>query len=507
MSASKENNSTDLYGILGLPKTASATEVRRAYRTLLSKVHPDKGGDAEKFKMIKMSYDTLSDEKKRRHYDTTGAVLKTVEEELMESFAGGAFKDLGRSIGEVAAQNMADQIVQRQETNQSHTAGFEAWMRSRGDAGVQVFSADDIADQYGVVKGSYDIVPLPRIKAHTVKCTKAGPPKETCVLDAEPIPTELSWGEVLISIRVAPMNPGDLYTLTTGGLYSSSEDSVQPPFVAGHDFVGQVVKVGPGVSKNLLENDWVVPNKPNLGSWRSLAVLREKDLMKIPTEIMPLEQCAMLREFITAWRLLEDFGTLKPGDAVILNAANSTIGTLIIQLGRLLKLRIVAVISERVDFEKTSQWLKALGASEVLLDKGSVKAELEKLKFFAKPKLGLDSIGGSSSVRLTEALSDGAQLVVYGCMSGKSPQWNWRTWVFESIGVSGFNVRKWMKEKKKKVPALLESIAKLVNAGKLQATFTEYELATEFEEALDHAMDRGKNTKVLLKVSDVGIQY
>ena len=44
----------------------------------------------------------------------------------------------------------------------------------------------------------------------------------------------------------------------------------------------------------------------------------------------------------------------------------------------------------------------------------------------------------------------------------------------------------------------------MVRSNKLLASVTEYELATDFDEALDHAMDRGKNTKVLLKVSDVG---
>lgn len=39
--------------------------------------------------------------------------------------------------------------------------------------------------------------------------------------------------------------------------------------------------------------------------------------------------------------------------------------------------------------------------------------------------------------------------------------------------VKGFNVRRWMKDHAKKVPALLEQLAKLVNAGKLQAAFTE----------------------------------
>jgi hypothetical protein len=34
-----------------------------------------------------------------------------------------------------------------------------------------------------------------------------------------------------------------------------------------------------------------------------------------------------------------------------------------------------------------------------------------------------------------------------------------------------------------------------------------YELHSEFEEALDHALDRGKNTKIMLTVKDVGVQY
>ena len=42
-----------------------------------------------------------------------------------------------------------------------------------------------------------------------------------------------------------------------------------------------------------------------------------------------------------AFRLLHDFGTLKPGDGVILNAANSTVGTCVIQLCRVLARRIV----------------------------------------------------------------------------------------------------------------------------------------------------------------------
>ena len=46
----------------------------------------------------------------------------------------------------------------------SHSAGFEAWMRGRGDAN-RVIGVDDIVDVYGVVRGSYDEVSLPKISA------------------------------------------------------------------------------------------------------------------------------------------------------------------------------------------------------------------------------------------------------------------------------------------------------------------------------------------------------
>ena len=68
-----------------------------------------------------------------------------------------------------------------------------------------------------------------------------------------------------------------------------------------------------------------------------------------------------------AFRLLHDFGTLKPGDGVILNAANSTVGTCIVQLCRCLKLRPIAVVRDpgnKEDLEKTVARLKALGAAE-----------------------------------------------------------------------------------------------------------------------------------------------
>merc|ERR1712028_88556 len=65
-------DTTGLYKTLGVAKNASASEIKKAYRKLAVKHHPDKGGDPDTFKNISVAYDTLGDEQKRTSYDQFG---------------------------------------------------------------------------------------------------------------------------------------------------------------------------------------------------------------------------------------------------------------------------------------------------------------------------------------------------------------------------------------------------------------------------------------------------
>lgn len=79
----KKGDNTKFYELLNVSKTADEAELKKAYRKLAIKHHPDKGGDPEKFKEITQAYEVLSDPEKRQVYDEYG------EEALKEGMGGG----------------------------------------------------------------------------------------------------------------------------------------------------------------------------------------------------------------------------------------------------------------------------------------------------------------------------------------------------------------------------------------------------------------------------------
>jgi curved DNA-binding protein len=93
----------DYYQVLGLKKGASPAEIKRAYRKLAVKYHPDKNpGNKEaedKFKEINESYAVLSDPQKKKQYDqfgSTGFHQRFSQEDIFRGFdVGDLFKDMG----------------------------------------------------------------------------------------------------------------------------------------------------------------------------------------------------------------------------------------------------------------------------------------------------------------------------------------------------------------------------------------------------------------------------
>jgi len=106
----------DLYAVLGLSRGASSDEIKKAYRKLANKHHPDRNpGDKQaeaKYKELTNAYEVLSDEEKKRAYDAygstsgpsgypggAGSVDPRAAEEIFSSMFGGSNFDIGSMFG------------------------------------------------------------------------------------------------------------------------------------------------------------------------------------------------------------------------------------------------------------------------------------------------------------------------------------------------------------------------------------------------------------------------
>ena len=138
----------DYYGVLGVKKTATADEIRKAFRKAARKYHPDVNpGDKkaeEKFKEISEANDVLSDEKKRKIYDQLGFYSDNIDPAAAEAAArggyggGGGFGGGGRSARRGAGRRFRSTLagsifrIFRRRWRRAAGAGRRIWRELQG---------------------------------------------------------------------------------------------------------------------------------------------------------------------------------------------------------------------------------------------------------------------------------------------------------------------------------------------------------------------------------------
>jgi len=94
------------YSTLGVPKSATADTIKRAYKEQAKKHHPDRGGDANKFAEISNAYDILKDPDKRAFYDHTGST--TPQSGFTQQRQGFGFEDIFANMFRQQTQRQAE---------------------------------------------------------------------------------------------------------------------------------------------------------------------------------------------------------------------------------------------------------------------------------------------------------------------------------------------------------------------------------------------------------------
>jgi NADPH:quinone reductase-like Zn-dependent oxidoreductase len=211
---------------------------------------------------------------------------------------------------------------------------------------------------------------------------------------------------------------------------------------------------------------------------------------------MDLRQAAMLRiNPPTALLLLTDVVTLKPGDWVIQNVANSAVGRLLIPLARARGVKTMNVVRRESLFNE----LKALGADACAVD-GPDLAEAVKAQTGGAPiRLGLDAVSGRATARLSACLGEGGVVCNYGSMSGEDPVMSRSTLISGGQSLVGFILGRGLATRSlEQVRAMYADLGRQIMDGTLYAPVEKVYPIEEIKAALKHAQRGERSGKILV---------
>ncbi len=163
--------------------------------------------------------------------------------------------------------------------------------------------------------------------------------------------------------------------------------------------------------------------------------------------------------------MMIDFKTLKPGDTIIQNGANSAVGQAVIQLGKLMKINVVNIVRKRQNQQELNSYLESLGASHIYTEDMLRKSELinDLWKKIPRARLAFNCVGGKATTDMVRLLDDDATMVTYGGMSLQPIVLNTAGFIFKNFKAVGFWVTKFKEtnpdEYKKSISYLCDLIA------------------------------------------------
>jgi mitochondrial enoyl-[acyl-carrier protein] reductase / trans-2-enoyl-CoA reductase len=315
-----------------------------------------------------------------------------------------------------------------------------------------------------------------------------GNPDEVLRVESRPWPTPAA-DEAVVKMSAAPINPADLNQIE--GKYP-----VRPQLPATPGFEGAGIVVELGATVKGLTSGALVILPHNLGTWRDAVAAKAENLVVVPEGIEPVQAAMLKINPLTAWRLLHDYVDLQKGDWLIQNAANSAAGRDVIQIAHELGYKTVNVVRRA----GLGDELRAEGGDVVLVDGDNLREEVKNATGGASIRLGLNSVGGDSALRLANCLAPGGTLMSFGAMSLQPLKIPTGLLIFKDLHFRGIWINKWYD---KATPAeRMETFQPLFQMAKRGLLKTKVEKAYPLDDvkaAVAHAAQGKRSGKIILE--------
>ncbi len=294
-------------------------------------------------------------------------------------------------------------------------------------------------------------------------------------------------GQALIKVLASPINPSDVLTLT-------GEYGILPPLpaIGGNEGVGRIEALGEGVSHLQVGQTVLLP--VGSGTWTSHMLAEAAKLIALPAA-NPQQLSMLTINPPTAYLMLKEFVDLQRGDWVIQNAANSGVGSYLIQLAKIRGLKTVNVVRR----EAAVADVQAQGGDVVLVDGPDLHKRVKAATDGAAIKLGIDAVAGTGTEHLANCLSEGGVLVNYGRMSGEPCQITPSAFVFRDITLRGFWLAKWFqKATPAQQMAVFGELIQLIASGKLNTKVAATYDVSQIKQAVAAAAGGERGGKILI---------
>ncbi len=315
-----------------------------------------------------------------------------------------------------------------------------------------------------------------------------GKPAEVLQIKTEPWPKPAA-DEAIVVMRAAPVNPADINAIE--GKYPARREV---PATPGFEGSGTVVEVGADVST--VNNGALVILPHNIGTWREAVAVKASELVVVPPEIDPVDAAMLKINPITAWRLLHGYVDLARGEWVIQNAANSAVGRAVIQIAHELGFKTINIVRRPELIEE----LRADGGDVVLVDHENLRDEVKSATSGAPIRLGLNSVGGDSALRIANCLVFGGTVVSFGAMSLQPLKIPTGLLIFKDLRFRGIWINHWYdKATPAERMAAFNPLFEMAKRGLLKAKVEKSYSIDQAGEAVTDAMRDKRSGKIVFQ--------